>query len=209
VFWGAPLIKGTPACFDSPEYRLRMWVLPRTVYGGGGWVGVGEGGDLQEVAVKEQFSMRIRDYCVVHRDLAIVHIWHCVGNLLEYYYGMSGGGFTPIQSLPALWRPLCFIHCALSCTRSTLQCFGIFHSHPSVQLTASLRILHRTTVIHCRKSWLDVTVLCHSLQSTHISLWGHSSHERLIGRGVPGVSFWFLLVHNLSVSWRSHEPLCK
>jgi len=27
------------------------------------------------------------------------------------------------------------------------------------------------------------------LQSTHISLWEHSSHDRLIGRGVPGVSF--------------------
>jgi len=26
-----------------------------------------------------------------------------------------------------------------------------------------------------------------SLQLTHISLWEHSSHDRLIGRGVPGV----------------------
>jgi len=26
------------------------------------------------------------------------------------------------------------------------------------------------------------------LQSTHISLWEHSSHARLIGRGIPGVS---------------------
>jgi len=30
----------------------------------------------------------------------------------------------------------------------------------------------------------------------HISLWEHSSHDRLIGRGVPGVSFCFSLVYN-------------
>jgi len=35
------------------------------------------------------------------------------------------------------------------------------------------------------------------LQSTHIYLWGHSSHCRPIGRGVPGVSFCVLLVYNL------------
>jgi len=36
-----------------------------------------------------------------------------------------------------------------------------------------------------------------SLQSPYVSLWGHSSHDRVIGRGVPEVSFetnpWFPL----------------
>jgi len=36
------------------------------------------------------------------------------------------------------------------------------------------------------------------LQSTHISLWEYSSHDRLTGRGVPGVSC-FSLVYDFSV----------
>jgi len=41
------------------------------------------------------------------------------------------------------------------------------------------------------------------LQRTHVSLWGHSSHDRLIGRGVPGVSFCFSRVYNRDLSLTS------
>jgi len=49
--------------------------------------------------------------------------------------------------------------------------------------------------LQCKRSIEAACLMCWPererdlLPGTHISLWGHSSHDRLIRRGVPGVSF--------------------